>query len=51
MKTLKHAMMLLATCVLAVLSAGSSGSTVVVAAGQDANEPLSKTYRVTRARH
>ena len=43
-----HAMMLAATCVLAILAGGNLGSPAA-AAGQTATEPLSKTYRVTRA--
>jgi len=42
-------MMLAATCVLAILAGGNPGSPAFAAAGQTATEPLSKTYRVTRA--
>jgi metallo-beta-lactamase class B len=40
--------MLAARCLAAILLVGNLGSTAV-AAGQTASEPLSKTYRVTRA--
>jgi metallo-beta-lactamase class B len=43
-----HAIMLAATFLSAVLSIGNLGSTVF-AAGQTATEPLSRTYRITRA--
>jgi metallo-beta-lactamase class B len=42
-------MMLAASCLAAVLSSGNFGSPAF-AAGQTATEPLSKTYRITRAR-
>jgi metallo-beta-lactamase class B len=43
-----HAIVLAATFLSAVLSSGDLGSTVF-AAGQTTTEPLSRTYRVTRA--
>ena len=43
-----RAMMLVATCFAVVLSSGNLGSPAL-AAGQTATEPLSKTYRITRA--
>ena len=43
------AMVLAATCLAVVLSSGNLGSPTF-AAGQTATEPLSKTYRITRAR-
>jgi glyoxylase-like metal-dependent hydrolase (beta-lactamase superfamily II) len=43
-----HTIALAAICVAVVLSSGNVGSTAL-AAGQTAAEPLSKTYRVTRA--
>jgi metallo-beta-lactamase class B len=43
-----HAIMLAATFFSAVLSIGNLGSTVF-AAGQTATEPLSRTYRISRA--
>lgn len=44
-----RAMMLAATCVAIVLSSGNLGRPTIAAA-QTRSEPLSKTYRVTRAR-
>ena len=43
-----RAMMLAATCVALILSGSNPGS-LAFAAGQTAAEPLSKTYRITRA--
>src|SRR6266571_6892267 len=48
MRNSMHDMMLAATCVAVALSSGNLGSPAF-AAGQTAIEPLSKTYRVTRA--
>jgi metallo-beta-lactamase class B len=49
MKTLTRIMMLVALGVAVVLAGGNPGSRAF-AAGQAASEPLSKTYRITRAR-
>jgi metallo-beta-lactamase class B len=49
MRSSISAMMLPAACVVASLSGGIPGHPAVAAAGQAATEPLSKTYRVTRA--
>ena len=48
MRTSIRTIMLAATCLAAILLIGNLGSPAF-AAGQTASEPLSKTYRVTRA--
>src|SRR2546427_533043 len=48
MRTSIRTIMLAATCLAAILLIGNLGSPAL-AAGQTASEPLSKTYRVTRA--
>ena len=48
MRNSTRVMMLAATCLAAVLSSGNLGSPAF-AVGQTAAEPLSKTYRITRA--
>ena len=49
MRKALHAMMLAAICVPAILAGGTLGIPASAAAGQTASEPLSKTYRLTRA--
>jgi hypothetical protein len=49
MRNVIYAMMLATTCVVVVLGPGWNLESPVFAAGQAATEPLSKTYRVTRA--